>query len=143
MKKLALIAGVALLASCGSKEPAPEAAATADATMPMDAGSASAAPDAVAMEIDGKPMAGTFDITSGDGKRTMKQTVNDDGSVTSVMDGKTVKGTWTSTGPGKFCITNEGEKEPSCYTETMNPDGTMKTVNDKNPKDEWMVKRVA
>ncbi len=133
MKKLVLLASVAALAACNQK-PAEEAAPATDAS--------ATATTALAMEIDGKPMAGTFEIASSDGKRTMTQTVNDDGTVVSVEGDKTTKGTWTSTGPGHFCITNEGETDASCYTETIGADGTMTSTNDKDPADSWTVKRV-
>ena len=63
MKKFALLAGIALLAACGSKEPAPDVMATADATMPMDAG---ASPAPVAMLTPG-----SYDVTNPDGSKTV------------------------------------------------------------------------
>ncbi len=130
MKKLILIAGIATLAACSKPEPAPEA--------PVEA----AAPATAQMEIDGKPMTGTFDISSADGKQTMVQTVNEDGTVVSVEGDKTTNGTWTSTGPGNFCITNEGEAQASCYTTTVAEDGVMTSTNDADSADVWTVKRV-
>ena len=49
MKKLVLLAGIAVLASCGAKKDAaaPDAMASADATMPMDAAAPSAATTSV------------------------------------------------------------------------------------------------
>ena len=137
-KGFTLLAAVAALSACS--QPAGTTPAATDTATEAPSATASTAP--VAMEIDGKPMAGTFDIASADGKRKVTQTVNADGTVATMSDGKTVKGTWTSTGPGHFCITNEGEPE-SCYTETLEADGTMKSVNDKDPKEVWMIKRVS
>ena len=106
MKRLALIVGVALLASCGSKEPAPEA--TADATMPMDA--ASAAPVAAATP-------GSYDVTAPDGTKTVDTLMADGTFVTrDTADKVTDKGTWTSK-DGKTCFTSAGKAE-LCYSES-------------------------
>ena len=110
MKKLALIAGVALLASCGSKEPAPEATATADASMPMDAAAgASSAPVASATP-------GSYDVTGPDGTKTVDTLMADGTYVTrDPSDKVTDKGSWTSK-DGKTCFTPEGKAE-ICYAE--------------------------
>ena len=109
MKRLALIVGVALLASCGSKEPAPEAAASADASMPMDAGASPAA--AVA------PAPGSYDITGPDGTKTVDTLMADGTYVTRDEKDKVVdKGAWESK-DGKTCFTPAGKTEP-CYSET-------------------------
>jgi hypothetical protein len=110
MKKLALLAGVALLASCGSKEPAPEATATADASMPMDAGTATTAPVAAATP-------GSYDVTGPDGTKTVDTLMADGTYVTrDASDKVTEKGTWASK-DGQTCFTPEGKTE-TCYTET-------------------------
>ena len=65
MKKFALLASIALLAACGSKEPAPEATAAADAAMPMDAAAgASSAPIASITP-------GSYDVTGPDGTKSV------------------------------------------------------------------------
>ena len=109
MKNLALIVGVALLASCGSKEPAPEASANADASMPMDAG-ASSAPVAALTP-------GSYDVTNPDGTKSV-DTLMADGTFVSrdEKDKVTDKGTWTSK-DGKTCFTSQGKAE-MCYAET-------------------------
>ena len=108
MKKLVLLAGIALLASCGSKEPAPEATATADASMPMDA--ASAAPVAAATP-------GSYDVTAPDGTKTVDTLMADGTYVTRDLSDKvTDKGTWTSK-DGKTCFTAAGKTE-MCYSES-------------------------
>ena len=63
MKNLALLAGVALLASCGAKKDAaaPDAMASADATMPMNAGASPAAAMTTAP--------GSYDVTTPDGSK--------------------------------------------------------------------------
>ena len=107
MKKLALIAGLALLASCGSKEPAPEATASADATMPMDA---AASPAAVAAAP------GSYDVTGPDGTKTVDTLMADGTFVSRDASDKVIdKGTWRSS-DGKTCFTSEGKTE-LCYTE--------------------------
>ena len=109
MKNLALIVSVALLASCGSKEPAPEASASADASMPMDAG-ASSAPVATLTP-------GSYDVTNPDGTKSV-DSVMADGTFVSrdEKDKVTDKGTWTSK-DGKTCFTSQGKAE-MCYAET-------------------------
>ena len=111
MKKLALLASVALLASCGSKEPAPDATAAADAAMPMDAAAgASSAPVASATP-------GSYDVTGPDGTKTVDTLMADGTFVTrDTADKVTDKGTWTSK-DGKTCFTAAGKAE-MCYSES-------------------------
>ena len=110
MKKLALIVGVALLASCGSKEPAPEATTIADASMPMDAG---AAPAAAVPAVT----PGSYDVTGPDGTKTVDTLMADGTYVTRDTSDKVVdKGAW-ATKDGKTCFTPEGKTE-TCYAET-------------------------
>ena len=129
MKKLILLAPLALIAACSQSQPAPEPSATA-----------SAAAD-VPMATDNMPISGTYTATSADVSRTLTQTVNADGTVTTVEGDKTTNGTWTSTGPGNFCITNEGDSEPSCYAESISDSGEWTAVNVKDDKDSWSIKR--
>ena len=110
MKQLALIVGVALLASCGSKEPAPEATVSADASMPMDAG---AAPAAAVPAVT----PGSYDVTGPDGTKTVDTLMADGTYVTRDTSDKVVdKGAW-ATKDGKTCFTPEGKTE-TCYAET-------------------------
>ena len=111
MKRLALIAGIALLASCGSNEPAPAASATADATMPMDANAAPTAAPAASVTP------GSYDVTNPDGTKSV-DTLMADGSYVSrdLNDKVTDKGAWTSK-DGKTCFIPEGQAE-MCYAET-------------------------
>lgn len=109
MKKLALLAGVALLASCGSEAPAPEATATADTTMPMDAGATPA------VAVAATP--GSYDVTGPDGTKTVDTLMADGTYVTRDTGDKVVdKGAWTSK-DGKTCFTPEGKTE-TCYSES-------------------------
>ena len=133
MKKLVLIAAVAALSACNNNASEPAAAPTAEAT--------TVAADS-SLATDGMPNVGTFEVTTADGK-VVTQTVNADGTTVSVKDGKTTKGTWTSTGPGNFCETDEGKTEPSCYAETISADKVWTSVNVKDPKDSSTVKRLS
>ena len=120
MKKLALLAGVALLASCGSEAPAPEATATADASMPMDAGATPA--------VAAVPTPGSYDVTGPDGTKSV-DTLMDDGTFVSRDSADKVvdKGTWAIK-EGKACFTSEGKAE-QCYTETARAaDGSFSTT---------------
>lgn len=111
MNKLALLASVALLASCGSKEPAPEATATADASMPMDV---NAGPTAAAVAM---APAGSYDVTNPDGTTGTTTLMADGTYVDRDAKDKTVaKGTWAMK-DGKRCFVPEGKPE-ECYTES-------------------------
>ena len=110
MKKLALIAGIALLASCGSEAPAPEATATTDAAMPMDAG-ATSAPAAVATP-------GSYDVTGPDGTKLVATLMADGTYVDRDEAGKVLeKGKW-AVKDGKTCFDDEGDKAEVCYTDS-------------------------
>lgn len=111
MKNLALLVGVALLASCGAKKDAaaPDAMTSADATMPMDAG---ASPMAVAAVTPG-----SYDVTGPDGTKTVDTLMADGSYVTRDAKDKVVdKGKW-ATKDGKTCFTPEGKTE-DCYAES-------------------------
>jgi hypothetical protein len=130
MKKIVLLAGLAALAACSQK--APEAPAATDTAM-AEATPAAADASAASMAVDGKPDAGTYEVTGPDGK-VFKQTLTADGKITNVIDGKTVSGTWTRKGTSTYCITMDGETAAKCYTDTM--DGTTwHSTNDADPKD--------
>ena len=122
MKRLALIVGVALLASCGSKEPAPDATASADATMPMDAGTASAGAEAMA------PQPGKYDVTNPDGTQTVTE-IKADGTYQDWQGDKaTEKGTWAMK-DGKTCFDAEGDAAEVCYTDgARNADGSFEAI---------------
>ena len=112
MKRLALIVGIALLASCGSKEPAPEAAASADASMPMDVeAGASAAPVAAATP-------GSYDVTGPDGAKLVATLMADGTYVDRDLSDKVIdKGKW-AVKDGKTCFDDDGDKPEVCYTDS-------------------------
>ena len=125
--------GLALcLAACSGSEQATEEA-TSD-----EAPAAEAAPTA----FDGGSTIGTFEAVSTDGT-VLKQTTAEDGTIVSVNgEGASVPGTYTM-GDGKFCITNEGEDGPACFTYSdLNDDGSWTATNVDDPTDAWTVRRL-
>ena len=106
MKKFALLAGIALLAACGTKEPAPEPAAT----------EAAAASPAATMTTANGTGAGSYDVTYPDGTKSV-DTLMEDGTFVSrdAADKVIDKGTW-AVKDGKTCFTSEGKSE-ECLTE--------------------------
>ena len=133
MRKFLSIAAFAALSACNNNAAEPAAEPTTEAaTVAVD----------TSLATDGMPNVGTYEITGPDGK-LVTQTVNADGTYVSVKDGKTTKGTWTSTGPGNFCDTEEGKTEPSCYAEAIDADKVWTSINVKDPKDKSTIKRVS
>ena len=108
MKKLILLAGVALLAACGGKsDTATEAAATESA---MATAAATVTPVASATP-------GVYDVTYPDGSKSMDALMDDGTYVSRDPSGKVVdKGAWAIK-DGKTCFTPEGKAE-ECYTES-------------------------
>lgn len=140
MKRLILLAAMmppALLAACSQE------AATPEATEEAIPAEAAVADVGGGLAIDGKPNAGSYEITSADGTTVMTQTVNADGTLTSVNGDETSKATWTSTGPGNWCVTEEGQSETKCYVETISDDGVYTSTNEADPTDSWTVKRLS
>jgi len=143
MKRLILLAAIlppTLLAACSQEAEAPEATEATEAAAPAEA---TVAEVEGGLAIDGKPNVGSYEVTSPDGTRVVIQTVNADGTLTAVEGDKTSEGTWTSTGPGNWCVTDAGATEAKCYVETISADGVYTSTNEADPADSWTVKRLS
>jgi len=120
----AVIASIFTLAACSqAEEPAPAAEETV-------------APKPVAMTVaDGKPAAGTFEVTQADGS-VMTQVVNADGTYTNTKaDGTVSTGTWTLEGPNRWCDKPADKEVAVCYNETVGADGVWTSADENNPAD--------
>ena len=107
MKRLAIIAPLALLAACEARDDAAAPAAEATETMPVDAAATPAA----------GPTPGSYEVTTADGTKTVDTLMADGTYVSRDAQDKVVdKGTW-AVKDGKTCFTPEGKTE-ECYTES-------------------------
>ena len=107
MKKLILLAGIAALAACTSKEPAAEETAAAEAP----AAAVAAAPAAA-------PTPGSYDVTGPDGTKLVATLMADGTYVDRDEAGKVLeKGKWAAK-DGKTCFDDEGAKAEVCYTDS-------------------------
>ena len=107
MKKLILLAGIAALAACTSKEPAAEDTAAAEAP----AAAVAAAPAAA-------PTPGSYDVTGPDGTKLVATLMADGTYVDRDEAGKVLeKGKWAAK-DGKTCFDDEGDKAEVCYTDS-------------------------
>ncbi|WP_340586129.1 hypothetical protein [Erythrobacter alti] len=132
MKYLALALVVAL-AACTE----------ADDTMVVDEAEVVADDaEAAATTYDGGPALGTYEAISTDGT-VLTQTTWEDGTVSTVdADGNEVLGVYTMENE-RFCITNEGETEASCYAYSdRTDDGSWTATNEADPEDVWMIRRI-
>lgn len=128
MKKLILIAPLALLAACQQQQPAPEATPSETATAMVSA--------------NGSPV-GKYQSTDAKGAVTTTELRNDGTYTDTDADGKvTAEGTWAVT-DGKTCFTPKTEGvEAMCYTESAPADdGSFTATPDKG--DPIMVKPAA
>ena len=121
MKRLAILAPLALLAACGDRDDAAAPEAAASDTMPMDAGTATA--PAVATANGTSP--GIYDITTPEGTQMVSELRADGTYEDRNPEGKvTEKGTW-SVKDGKTCFDAEGDQAEVCFTEgARNADGS-------------------
>lgn len=129
MKKIALIAALAVVSACSETAPAPEADAT---TAPV--ASAAAAENIAA---DGKPSVGKYKVTSSKGEVSMEE-LKPDGTYVTMVDGKVSDtGKWEQKSPAIYCYTkdekdpvqkcNEEKFENGVYT-SKNSDGEVSTI---------------
>ena len=120
MKKLAIIAGLGLLAACS--KPAPSEPAAEETV---------AAPEApAAASANGSP-AGTYTVVAADGT-TGTSVLNADGTFTdTAADGTVAEGTWAVV-DGKTCFTGKEEgAKPVCWTESApGEDGSFTATSD-------------
>jgi len=124
MKKIALVAALAVVSACSQPAEAPDEEATAETT-------ADAEPAEV-MAADGGPAYGKFKITQADGT-SFTDDVRADGTYTSTAaDGTEMEsGTWVQK-PGEYCTTkNEEGAVEECYPEKIDEKGVWVSSNTK------------
>lgn len=112
MKKIILVASIAVLAACSQAEQAADTDAVEETA---DAAEVAAA--------DGGPAYGTFKVTLADGS-VLTDEVHEDGTFTATLpDGTTESGTWVQK-PGEYCTTSseEGASE-RCHKEWIDESG--------------------
>lgn len=122
MKKLILLAGVAMLAACDNKA---DDAVVADDTMADDT--------VMVDETAAAPMnyAGSFEVTSVEGEAMGTTTTNADGTyIDTNPDGSTASGTWRLADDGKLCFDEDGEDPEKCWTAGEVTDGKTKWTSD-------------
>ena len=127
MKKLILIAGIALLAACSEKQEAAAPETAASDAMPVDAGATPAVAEATP---------GAYDVTRADGTKLVS-TLNADGTYQRDYGESVEKGTWVGRGD-QTCFDPEGDAAETCNTrgpsaaggsfESTNPEGAVSKV---------------
>lgn len=101
MKRLFIVAAVAVLAGCSQSETAPAPEAAAEATE---------AAVAEPMAADGKPSAGMYRVTTSEGEVFMEDVKADGTYVQTDKDGKVVEtGKWVQKSPTEYCTTKDEE----------------------------------
>ena len=119
MKKIALIAALAVVSACSQGDAEPEAAATEEA----------ATETAEPVALDGKPSVGTYTVTGADGS-SITQEVRADGTFTNTAGEDTESGTLEQKSPDVFCTTRDEEgAEQQCSNEAMTEDGVWQSVD--------------
>lgn len=118
MKKIMLVAAIAMIAACSEPEAPAEEPATDTA----------AAEPAEVMAADGQSPVGQYKVTTSDGKVFMED-LKADGTYTSTdVDGNVETGTWEQKSPDVYCYT-EGDAGQVCNTETVGEDGVWTSTN--------------
>lgn len=117
MKKIALIAALAVVTACSqaAEEPAAE---TVEEVV------------AEPVALDGEPSVGTYKVTGSDGSELIQE-VRADGTFTNTSGEETETGTWEQKSPELFCSKSDDEEgEMSCSTESMTEDGVWQSVDE-------------
>lgn len=120
-----LVAAIAALSACSKQEAPPTADATSEAAATDAAAAATSATAA-----DGKSAAGTYKVTSSDGK-VFTEVDKPDGSYETTQDGKVVEtGKWVQRSPAQFCFTkDEPNPKERCTSEKVDEKGVWTSVN--------------
>ena len=121
MKKLIVVAALAV-AACGD-------AATEEPMVEEEVAAEEPAVETV-LAVDGMPVPGVYEVTLPNGD-VWTETVNADGTYTSAgPNGEAERGTWTQESPERYCTTQEGETEQTCYNEAMSEDGVWSSTEE-------------
>ncbi len=94
------------------------------------------------MAADGRPPEGTYEITLQDGS-VKTQTLNADGTYTDTDSvGIVTPGTWRQERPDYVCFQLDDAPAPTCYNETVDADGTWRSIDENDPTDVSTVVRL-
>ena len=127
MKRIMLVAALAMVAACSRSEPAPEATEEV-----------AAAPEAAApLAADGQPTPGMYRVTTAEGEVFMEEVKADGTYVQTDAEGKVVEtGRWVQKSPEQYCTVvdeqyrKEGDTgEEKCNTEGIGEDGVWTSTN--------------
>ncbi|MEP5937203.1 MAG: hypothetical protein ABJ239_02645 [Erythrobacter sp.] len=116
MKKIALIAALAVVTACSQAADEMEAVEeTVEAAGPV--------------ALDGEPSTGTYRIVTAEGTE-ITQEVRADGTYTNTVGEESETGTWEQKSPEVFCSKSDDEEEMGCSTESLTEDGVWQSVDD-------------
>lgn len=122
MKKLILLASVAMLAACDNKA---DDAVVADNMMADDTVMVDETAAAPATNV------GSFTLTDEAGESVGTTVTNADGTYTNTdAAGATMSGTWQSPSDGKVCFDADGDAPEMCWTRGDTMDGKTKWTAD-------------
>ena len=126
MKKLMMVAAVAMLAACSQAEEEPAAEVAEAAPEPVEV-----------MAADGQPAPGKYRVTTSEGE-VFNEELSPDGTYVQMDDdGNVVEtGTWEQKSPEEYCYTvdeqyrDEGDTgEQQCNSEGIGEDGVWTSTN--------------
>jgi len=129
---LTALAAALSLGACSEPAEVPEAEPAEDTAM------AETGP----LAVDGMPVPGDYTVTMADGT-TMSVSLTEDGTaIYTDADGTETMATYTGgTADEPYCVTVEGDEEPSCYSEQM-VDGVWTATSVDDPEITATVTRV-